>query len=848
MFEGANSFNGDVGGWDVSSVTTMSSMFAGANSFNQDIGGWNVSNVSNMGAMFFNATNFNQDIGGWDVSNVTAFEGQFFGFLESAQLSSSNYDALLIGWEQLDLQDGLTFDAGSSQYTSAAEAARQAIINDDSWTISDGGLVEQPFITTWQTTLANESITIPTNGGSSVTDYDFEIDWGDGSAVEIVTGDDPDPSHTYASPGTYTVAITGTFPHFFLNDPVDDDPNSNKLQSIEQWGTIQWESMEAAFAGGENMVHNATDAPDLTGVTSMKQMFYFTDAFNGDIGDWDVSTVTDMSGMFGSASSFNQDISGWDVSNVTDMAGMFLSASSFNQDLNEWDVSSVTNVAVMFATNTSSVFNGDISAWDVSSVTNMNAMFGNASEFNQDIGSWNVANVTDTRRMFLNATGFNQDIGAWNVSSVTNMKSMFSGASTFDQDLSNWDVSNVMAWGDDTFGGFLEGAQLSPANYDALLIGWEQRDLVDGLTFNAGASRYTSAAEAARQSIIDSEGWTITDLGPVAETTVTETVNSGGTVDFGATGTNINFSGVSGSGEVTVQQFESGPNSTAGISESNVSDYRLVIGATGDLSFDASTEVRVEVGAFGGISDPSAVTIYRRPVEATGSFSALATSVDDGGTPGDISDDELVATTGSFSEFVLASDSNPLPVELTSFTATASDGAITLRWETASETNNAGFDIERKNGDADAWTKVSHVEGRGTTSEPQTYRFTDTAVPYEAMALTYRLKQIDTDGAFEYSPTVEVNRSLPKRVALLGNYPNPFRNQTTLRYELPAASDVRLEVYNMLGQRVATLAEGQKAAGHHTVTFAPRRQPSGTYFVRLTSEGATRTQKIVVVH
>ena len=77
--------------------------------------------------------------------------------------------------------------------------------------------------------------------------------------METITGDDPDPSHPYAASGTYTVTISGTFPHFYLNDPSDFDPNSNKLQSIEQWGDIQWESMNSAFAGAENMVYNATD-------------------------------------------------------------------------------------------------------------------------------------------------------------------------------------------------------------------------------------------------------------------------------------------------------------------------------------------------------------------------------------------------------------------------------------------------------------------------------------------------------------------------------------------------------------------------------------------------------------
>ena len=508
MFTDATSFNQDLNAWNVSSVTEMSAMFFGATSFNGDVSGWDVSSVTNMNSMFADASNFDQDLGSWNVTNVDNFQG----FLDSAELSPLNYDALLIGWEQLDLQDGLTFDAGSSQYTTNAEVARQAIIDDDGWAITDGGLLvpEEPFVTTWQTTAASESITILTNGGTGVTDYDFEVDWGDGT-VETVFGNDPDPSHTYATAGTYTVSITGTFPHFFLNDGGNSDPNSDKLQSIDQWGNIQWESMASAFAGARNMTYNATDVPDLTGVTDMSSMFQNASSFNGAIGGWDVSTVTNMEATFYLASSFNQDLSGWDVSNVTTMAQMFDSATGFNQDINEWTVSGVTNMRLMFAFAFS--FDQDISGWTTSSVTTMEGMFDNASAFNQDIGNWDVSNVTDMSGMFFSAPSFDQDIGGWVVSGVTDMENMFAFATAFDQDLGGWDVSNVTAF--DGFAGFLENAGLSPSNYDALLIGWSQLDLVDGLTFDAGSSQYTSAAETARQAIIDDDGWTISDGGLV---------------------------------------------------------------------------------------------------------------------------------------------------------------------------------------------------------------------------------------------------------------------------------------------------------------------------------------------
>jgi hypothetical protein len=199
------------------------------------------------------------------------------------------------------------------------------------------------------------------------------------------------------------------------------------------------------------------------------------------------------------------------------------------------------------------------------------------------------------------------------------------------------------------------------------------------------------------------------------------------------------------------------------------------------------------------------------------------------------------------SRWTLGSENSPLPVELARFDAQVDHESVHLVWRTASETNNAGFHIQRQRPAKKAWTAVGFVEGHGTTSEPQTYRFKDANLPYAADSLVYRLRQVDLDGAFEYSPTVDVALAAPEKLALRGNFPNPFTDQTTIRYELPQRGRVELAVYNVLGQRIATLAEGRKEAGRHEATFAARNLPSGVYVVRLSSEGTTRTQKMTVV-
>ena len=288
---------------------------------------------------------------------------------------------------------------------------------------------DRPFVTTWRTASPNESITIPV--GSSTGAY--TVDWGDGT-VTSVTGD---ASHAYASPGEYRVVISGDFTRIYLID----GPNAEKLQSIDQWGDIRWESMNSAFGRATNMVYRATDIPDLSGVTDMSAMFFGAHSFNGDISEWDVSEVTDMYEMFSGASSFNGDISEWDISGVTDMSYMFLGVSSFNSDLSSWDVSGVTDMSGMFSDADS--FNGDISEWDVSGVTDMSYMFLGATSFNGDISTWDVSGVTGMSIMFAGATSFNSDISPWDVSGVTDMSAMFADATSFNGDISPWDVSGV---------------------------------------------------------------------------------------------------------------------------------------------------------------------------------------------------------------------------------------------------------------------------------------------------------------------------------------------------------------------------------------------------------------------
>ncbi len=170
---------------------------------------------------------------------------------------------------------------------------------------------------------------------------------------------------------------------------------------------------------------------------------------------------------------------------------------------------------------------------------------------------------------------------------------------------------------------------------------------------------------------------------------------------------------------------------------------------------------------------------------------------------------------------------NIVPVELTSFIANSSTGGVRLEWATASETNNRGFEVERNGGSG--YSTVAFVEGKGTTTSISNYAFTDAVT---AGRYTYRLKQIDFDGTASYSKEVEVDMS-PVSYSLSQNFPNPFNPSTVVRYALPVASNVTINVYNALGQKVAELVNGLMSAGEHSVEFNAAKLTSGVYFYEI---------------
>jgi hypothetical protein len=262
---------------------------------------------------------------------------------------------------------------------------------------------------------------------------------------------------------------------------------------------------------------------------------------------------------------------------------------------------------------------------------------------------------------------------------------------------------------------------------------------------------------------------------------------------------------------------------------------------------------------------PEGSTVYGSvPIEDTLIVGAFRSTNPDAGwnfpttylrTPGGTNDGGTVQISNVNSPYLTANltigfPTSSLPVEMVSFAATANRLTAELKWSTATEVNNFGFDIERRlinQSQVTNWTKVGFVPGAGTSSSLHNYSYVDNDV--QAGLYEYRLKQIDRDGSFKYSKSMQVEVGMAPRVLSLGsNYPNPFNPSTTIEFSVPSDGRATLKVYNVLGQEVATLFDGVAVAGNlNKATFDASRLSSGVYFSRLESGGHALVKRMLLM-
>lgn len=318
----------------------------------------------------------------------------------------------------------------------------------------------------------------------------------------------------------------------------------------------------------------------------------------------------------------------------------------------------------------------------------------------------------------------------------------------------------------------------------------------------------------------------------------------------------ITFNNVTTGGNVMVSYFNNSPSNATynGGTPTHVSEYRWIIEPSSSLVFvqgDGYT-LRFQVSDCPGINEleegnNTDLFLYKRSNHGSGEFQNCgALTYHRNGTVGDQSDDYLesaLITTG-FSEFVFGSPSQPLPVELTSFTAKYLSSGVVLNWQTATEINNNKFEVERKINEGN-WEVVGEVLGHGNSNTVTDYTYTDNKTSKKGK-YNYRLKQIDNDGTFKYTQVVNVTVGNLDSYELAQNYPNPFNPSTNINFTMPKAGNVKIVLFNALGQEVATLFNGNKDAGFHTVQFNANGLPSGIYFYQMTSEGFNQVRKMIL--
>ena len=183
-----------------------------------------------------------------------------------------------------------------------------------------------------------------------------------------------------------------------------------------------------------------------------------------------------------------------------------------------------------------------------------------------------------------------------------------------------------------------------------------------------------------------------------------------------------------------------------------------------------------------------------------------------------------------------------LPVELTSFTANLSGSNVELNWITATEVSNYGFEVERLQ-DA-KWEKIGFILGHGNSNSAKYYSFTDNK-PLNGKS-QYRLKQIDNGGAFKYSKSIEVGSGF-LNYALAQNYPNPFNPSTVITYSIPTTSNVKIEIYNMLGKLMKTLVNENQEAGSYKINFDASRLSSGIYYYKIQAGNFIKTKRMLLL-
>ncbi len=204
----------------------------------------------------------------------------------------------------------------------------------------------------------------------------------------------------------------------------------------------------------------------------------------------------------------------------------------------------------------------------------------------------------------------------------------------------------------------------------------------------------------------------------------------------------------------------------------------------------------------------------------------------------------VLATNNGYGAYQLINEAQ-LPVELVGFEGKIQSNGILLNWNTATEQNNLGFEIERKEGNND-WNKIGFIKGAGTSTLPSEYSFLD-KIDISSEKYLYRLKQMDFNGSFTYSNVIEVSSVIPAEFALFQNFPNPFNPTTNIKFQIPSKQHVTVKIFDVLGNEVIKLVDNDLDAGIYNKIFDASQYTSGIYFCNIKTDAFNKTIKMLLV-
>lgn len=368
MFQGAINANPNTSLWDTSQVEVMEYMFDGASVAVPDTSGWDTSSVESMAYMFRDATFANPNIENWDISAIHAttvindglayaVKG-FTGMFNGVNLPTLNYNFLLDYFASQNVHNNLELDGGTSNYCNSNQG-RDTLTITDGWVISDAGSVNcsfdakiKDFVIVVKTdnpgTSTNSQFTLPVISPIN-SNTSYNISCRDNNAFNA-GGQSGSYTCNYGTPGTYRIRVVETngdgtgFPNIYFNNLGD----RLKILDIRQWGSGEWDTITSAFWGTANMLVSAKDKPDLSGVSSLENLFRGATRVNPYTKYWNMSQINNMRRMFAGAENASPDTSSWNTSSVDDMLLMFWHAYSSNPDMSNWGIGDIDTMHNMF--------------------------------------------------------------------------------------------------------------------------------------------------------------------------------------------------------------------------------------------------------------------------------------------------------------------------------------------------------------------------------------------------------------------------------------------------------------------------------------------------------------------